>query len=79
MLNGWAWFGGDIELCELGPHLEDIDASRVENLFGRWDGNGEVGILGQPSDEEHEATGFDLHLSKVRAAGWNVRVLSTTI
>jgi hypothetical protein len=67
-------FRCDIELGKLRSCLEDIDARGVEDLLGRRDSDGKVGVLGQARDEEHEAAGFDLHFGKVCAAGGYVCV-----
>lgn len=76
MLNWWSGLRRDIEFSELGPHLEDVDASGVKDLFGGRDRDSEIGILGETRDEEHEAAGFDLHFSKIGAAGRNIGVFA---
>jgi len=54
--------------------LEYIDARSIKDLFGRRYGDGEVCVLGEARDEEHETAGLDLHFGEVCAAGGDVRM-----
>lgn len=76
LLDRRSWFRCDIEFGKLGSHLEDVHTGSVEYLFGRWDGDCEICVFGQACDEEHEATGFDLHFCKVCATGGDICVFS---
>jgi hypothetical protein len=66
----------DIEFRKFRPDLKDIHACSIEDLFGGRYRDSEVRIFGEARDEEHEATGFDLHFGEVCAAGGDVRVSS---
>ena len=57
-------------------YLEYVDTCGIEDLFGGRNGDGEVSVFCQAGDEEHEATGFDLHFGKVCTASGNVGVFS---
>jgi hypothetical protein len=76
LLNRRAGLSRYVQFRKLGAYLKNVDAGGIEDLFGGWDGDGEVGILREAGDEEHEATGFDLHLGEVCTAGGDVGVLS---
>jgi hypothetical protein len=74
LLNRRPGLRSDIQFRKLRSHLEDIYTRSIENLLRRWYRNGEVCVLGEARDEEHEATGFYLHLGEVGAAGGDVCV-----
>jgi hypothetical protein len=78
-LNGRPRLRSNIEFRKLRSDLEDVYTRGVENLFGWRYGYGEVCVFGEARDEEHEATGLDLHFGEVCAAGGNVGMPSVVI
>jgi hypothetical protein len=79
LLDRRPWLRSDIEFRKLRSDLEDIHTRGVEDLFGRGNGYSEVRVFGETGDEEHEATGLDLHFGEVCTAGGDVRMPSIIV
>ncbi len=64
----------DIQALEPRPRKRDVDPCCIKNLLARWNTNGKVRILRQPSDEKHETVRFDLQLGEIGAAHRQLRM-----
>ena len=69
-----ALLAADVQALEARAGERDVDAGGVEDALGGRDADGQVGVLGEAGDEEHEAVGFDLQLGEVGAAHRHQRV-----
>lgn len=51
-------------MSELFPCKLNVDPGSIEASFIAGHDDGEIGVLCQPRDEEHERSSLDLHLCK---------------
>jgi hypothetical protein len=68
--------GCNIKLCEARARQQDVDPGGVEDLLRGRDARGEVGVLRQAGDEEHEGARLDLQLGEVGRRGGDAGVLA---